>query len=224
MTKSKNQSKPAETGFSLISNQKLLALYSTMIACRRIVGNSNGNSRRSTGKSGSLKGHEAAAVGTAIDLLPSDTVVPALWPEAALKAINPAVPIAARVKLAKKAEPNDNGDRNITLFFSPGARGPQAQWLKALALAAEHSLPFLFVSLDGAEGFDAEPNIGFPTIAVDGNDVVAVYRVASEAITHARKGHGPTLIDCHLSIAGDPIENMHSYLKRKGLNPEKLAV
>ncbi len=37
---------------------------------------------------------------------------------------------------------------------------------------------------------------GFPGITVDGNDVVAVYRVASEAIARARKGAGPTLIEC----------------------------
>jgi TPP-dependent pyruvate/acetoin dehydrogenase alpha subunit len=63
----------------------------------------------------------------------------------------------------------------------------------------------------------------FPSISVDGNDVVAVFRVASEAIAHARKGHGPTLIECPLENSGDPIQNMEKYLIRKGLVDEQLS-
>jgi 2-oxoisovalerate dehydrogenase E1 component len=37
---------------------------------------------------------------------------------------------------------------------------------------------------------------GLPGIAVDGNDVLAVYQAAGEAIQRARAGHGPTLIEC----------------------------
>ena len=36
---------------------------------------------------------------------------------------------------------------------------------------------------------------GFPEISVDGNDAIAVYRVAQEAIERARCGGGATLID-----------------------------
>jgi 2-oxoisovalerate dehydrogenase E1 component len=36
---------------------------------------------------------------------------------------------------------------------------------------------------------------GFPGVAVDGNDVMAVYQVAQEAIERARHGGGPTLIE-----------------------------
>ncbi|MGA3136616.1 MAG: thiamine pyrophosphate-dependent enzyme [Terracidiphilus sp.] len=86
-------------------------------------------------------------------------------------------------------------------------------------------------------------NNAFPAITVDGNDIVAVYRVASEAIAHARKGNGPTLIECqtgrsdgHSEIgsgkfrdpaeverwkAGDPILKMEKYLIRKGLFSEE---
>ena len=41
-----------------------------------------------------------------------------------------------------------------------------------------------------AEGY------GFPGIQVDGNDLLAVYEVAAEAVDRARRGDGPTLIDC----------------------------
>ena len=57
----------------------------------------------------------------------------------------------------------------------------------------------------------------FPTITVDGCDVVAVYRVASEAIEHARKDHGGTHIDCIAALSEDPIRKMEKYLSGKGL-------
>ena len=37
---------------------------------------------------------------------------------------------------------------------------------------------------------------GIPGVAVDGNDVLAVYEAAGEALRRARSGGGPTLIEC----------------------------
>jgi TPP-dependent pyruvate/acetoin dehydrogenase alpha subunit len=54
---------------------------------------------------------------------------------------------------------------------------------------------------------------------------VAVYRVATEAIMHARKGNGATLIECETAGGGkahDPILKMEVYLTRKGLFSEGL--
>ncbi|MGH9615368.1 MAG: thiamine pyrophosphate-dependent enzyme [Acidobacteriaceae bacterium] len=77
------------------------------------------------------------------------------------------------------------------------------------------------------------PDSSFPAIAVDGNDVVAMYRVAQEAIERARSGGGPTLIEakkyrCATDLANDfdsndqkypndPIAAMERYLTGKGL-------
>ncbi len=93
-------------------------------------------------------------------------------------------------------------------------------------------MPILFVcqpSLSNSEaqtgieeiGLDAQA-CGLPAITVDGSDVVAVYRVATEAITHARKGNGATLIACTAfhsdhSPESDPILKMEAYLSRKSL-------
>jgi TPP-dependent pyruvate/acetoin dehydrogenase alpha subunit len=67
---------------------------------------------------------------------------------------------------------------------------------------------------------------GFPAIAVDGNDVVAVYRVATESIAHARRGNGPTLIECMVerSKSHDPIRKMEAYLMRRGLFSKGMKV
>jgi 2-oxoisovalerate dehydrogenase E1 component alpha subunit len=82
--------------------------------------------------------------------------------------------------------------------------------------AADHHHPML-----RAEDF------GFPRIPVDGNDSVAVHRVATEAIQRARQGDGPTLIECQmtkasagansLGLAEDPVQHMRQYLQKHQL-------
>jgi TPP-dependent pyruvate/acetoin dehydrogenase alpha subunit len=222
----------ADKGFSLISNRKLLTLYNTMLTCRHIAqkAGSKQKNNKAIGTAESIFGHEAAAVGSAIDLTAQDTVAPTLWPDTALKAINPAAAVAASFPLATQNALAEMNPQRITLIFSSRKRTSQSSWLKALALAANENLPILFVSLDaGTNSIGVEAirlnrkHYALPHINVDGDDVVAVYRVASEAITHARNGHGPTLIDCQLSASGDPIQNMQKYLIGKGLDPAEFA-
>ena len=81
---------------------------------------------------------------------------------------------------------------------------------------------------------------GFPGLQVDGNDVLAVYRAAHEALTRARDGKGPTLIECLTYRLGDhttaddasryrsrdeveqwkrkdPIERLRKHMEKEGL-------
>ncbi len=44
---------------------------------------------------------------------------------------------------------------------------------------------------------------GFNGIQVDGNDIFAVYKAVKEAVDNARKGLGPTLVECHTYRLGD---------------------
>jgi TPP-dependent pyruvate/acetoin dehydrogenase alpha subunit len=160
----------------------------------------------------------------------------------------PAASIASRLNEARSAAQQNKAKKNgnIAVAFSgPGPDSPDG-WKDAMRLACSQELPIVFVSRNGLRGKSqserlqskAEDN-GFPTIAVDGNDVVAVYRVASEVIAHARLGHGPTLIDCiafrpdprpangsrklrdpgktEPETTADPILNMERYLTSKGL-------
>ncbi|MGW9129064.1 thiamine pyrophosphate-dependent enzyme, partial [Paenibacillus chitinolyticus] len=55
--------------------------------------------------------------------------------------------------------------------------------------------PFTYASscthiVDRANGYN------MPGVQVDGKDVLAVYRAAEEAVARARRGEGPTLIEC----------------------------
>ena len=56
---------------------------------------------------------------------------------------------------------------------------------------------------------------GYPGIIVDGQDVVAVWRVAQESIHRARNGAGPTLIDCRMDSKRDPLAHMEHYMRKR---------
>jgi TPP-dependent pyruvate/acetoin dehydrogenase alpha subunit len=105
--------------------------------------------------------------------------------------------------------------------------------------AVTHDLPMIFIRQaaaplppDLARNRSAAAKSlpsGLPVIPVDRNDAVAVYRVAHEAIAHARRGSGPTLIDCvPVRLPGerkqdsDCVIRMEHYLAAKGLRPERI--
>lgn len=93
-------------------------------------------------------------------------------------------------------------------FFGDGAAN-QGTFNEALNLAAIWRLPVIFVCENNlyanqtpARIAFATPDIapraegyGVPGVVVDGQDVVAVWEVAGEAVARARAGGGPTLIE-----------------------------
>lgn len=123
----------------------------------------------------------------------------------------------------------------VSIVPSSVTRGPA--WEEVTAFAAANRLPVVFVS----DGTTSRPlrrhdsrelsNWPFPTIAVDGRDVIAVYRVTKEAISAARRGHGPTLVDCVNFVAPgrrgkddrDPLASFRAYLKRHNAWSEDLG-
>ncbi|MGA2560276.1 MAG: thiamine pyrophosphate-dependent enzyme [Terracidiphilus sp.] len=220
MTSAKKDTAPATEGFSLISNRKLLSLYAAMRACRKGAEETAATHSSNSKRAPSILGHEAAAVGAAIDLLPEDRIATPLLHEAILRTINPQV---ALVPSLDGLFANHREEKSITVVFANAHTTPLAQWRKILDRAIREKLPILFVSLVAGEKPRpyVPPGIRgytFPSIAVDGHDVVAVYRVASESIAHARKGHGPTLIESMHVSPGCPLRNMEDYLAAKGLS------
>lgn len=100
-------------------------------------------------------------------------------------------------------------DQVAACFFGDGSTN-QGTFHEALNLASVWKLPVIFVCENNHFGIsmsqskhqaiqdiaDRAASYGSPGIAVDGNDVMAVYEVAKEAVDRARKGQGPTLIEC----------------------------
>jgi pyruvate dehydrogenase E1 component alpha subunit len=276
---------PGKNGFSLISGDKLVQLYSTMLKCRML--------EERIGllcKQGKLQacgaawaGQEAAVAGIVLDLSPEDTLclfrsslaasfikgIPldkifrqlfagAASPDGDSPAPGPTLRAALDLSIqVAKANKKAKSSR-IAVIFCGAAPAVQESWQAALELAGSQDLPMIFVCQSSEQAESANPKArtkakgaaakarenGIPHIPVDGSDVVAVYRVASEAIARARKGFGPTMIDCrayalngdraigpaqeHLpedeewQTASDPILKMERYLTGKGLFGEDL--
>lgn len=94
-------------------------------------------------------------------------------------------------------------------FFGDGATNNGA-FHEGLNLASAWSLPAIFVCENNLYATEVplakatkNPDIaaraaayGLPGVAVDGNDALAVYRAAGEAVARARAGGGPALIEC----------------------------
>jgi pyruvate dehydrogenase E1 component alpha subunit len=116
------------------------------------------------------------------------------------------VPIAAGMALAAKRL---GTERVAVSFFGDGAANEGA-FHEGMNMAAIWDLPVVYVcennlyaaSTPVSAAFkiedvaDRAAGYGIPGVVVDGNDVLAVHEVAGEAIARARRGEGPTLIEC----------------------------
>jgi TPP-dependent pyruvate/acetoin dehydrogenase alpha subunit len=100
-------------------------------------------------------------------------------------------------------------DRVAVVFFGDGAVNNGA-FHEGINLATIWKLPVLFVCENNMYATEVPfayasgnpdvgnrgPAYGLPSLIVDGNDVLAVYAAAGEAVRRARAGEGPTLIEC----------------------------
>ncbi|RRA49712.1 hypothetical protein [Acidipila sp. EB88] len=97
-----------------------------------------------------------------------------------------------------------------------GSKSKQQQfpttWAHAAHYAAVHALPLLFIT-DAATtqrtqaANPAQPAPLYPTIPVDREDALAIYRVAFECSTRARSASGPSHLQC-VAVAGLPAAAM----------------
>ena len=122
------------------------------------------------------------------------------------------IPVATGAAFASKYRRDALGDATSDLvsacFFGDGAAN-NGQFFECLNMAALWKLPMIYVVENNkwAIGMSHEratsvPEIykkgaafGMHGVEVDGMDVLAVYRVAKEAVARARAGEGPTLIE-----------------------------
>ncbi len=115
------------------------------------------------------------------------------------------IPHAVGAALAIKKQ---GQDRVAVAFFGEGAANIGA-FHESLNLAALWKLPVVFVVEDNLYAISVPKSAstsvhsnaergaayGIPAVQVDGQDVIAVYEAAQEAIGRARRGEGPSLIE-----------------------------
>jgi pyruvate dehydrogenase E1 component alpha subunit len=120
--------------------------------------------------------------------------------------VGSAIPIAVGAALSCQLRKTK---QVVACFFGDGASNNGA-FHEALNMAAMWSLPVVFVcennlyamgtritNVTAVENIaDRAIGYGMPGVIVDGNDVLAVYAASKKAIERARKGAGPTIIEC----------------------------
>ena len=116
------------------------------------------------------------------------------------------IPIAGGAALSAKMR---GTDQVAVCFFGDGATNT-TRFHEGINLASIWKLPVVYViennqyaestSISYAANIanltDRAAAYGIPGKPVDGNDVLAVYEAVGEAVARARKGEGPTIIEC----------------------------
>lgn len=116
------------------------------------------------------------------------------------------IPIAAGAALSAKMR---GTDQVAIAFFGDGATNTSG-FHEGVNLAAVWNLPVVFVITNNTLGeatriwdacrltnlADRACAYGIPGETVDGNDVLMVYEAVREAVARAKKGDGPTIVEC----------------------------
>jgi pyruvate dehydrogenase E1 component alpha subunit len=115
------------------------------------------------------------------------------------------IPLATGVGLSIQLR---HSDQVVMSFFGDGATN-QGAFHEALNMGAIWQLPVIYVCENNQYGIsmsvqrsmrverisDRAAAYGMPGVTVDGNDLLAVYEAACEAVERARLGGGPTLLE-----------------------------
>src|SRR3954451_9405243 len=116
------------------------------------------------------------------------------------------LPVAAGLGLTFKMEKRDNV---VVAYFGEGASNT-GDFHEALNFAGVQQLPVVFICENNQYAYSVPleksmaiddvavraEGYGFDGVAINGNDVLAVYQATQGALARARAGDGPTLIEC----------------------------
>jgi len=116
------------------------------------------------------------------------------------------IPIASGAALALKLQQRK---QVVVCFFGDGASNT-GSFHEGINLASVNSLPVVFVCENNCYAIsssfsntfcisnisDRAQSYGIPGISIDGMDVIGVYEAMQNAVDRARKGAGPSFIEC----------------------------
>ncbi|HZM88564.1 MAG TPA: thiamine pyrophosphate-dependent dehydrogenase E1 component subunit alpha [Blastocatellia bacterium] len=140
------------------------------------------------------------------------------------------LPIATGAGLAAKMK---KSGQVAVCFFGDGASN-EGTFHESLNIASSWKLPVVYVCENNLYGeFTAGKDVtsvkdiadrarghDMPGIIVNGNDVVEVYETTSEAVARARRGEGPTLIECKTYRWEGHVVGEEAFLGKKAYRPQ----
>jgi pyruvate dehydrogenase E1 component alpha subunit len=120
--------------------------------------------------------------------------------------IGSGIPISTGAALAMKLQKKDS----VAIHFFGDGASNRGDFHESLNIAGAMKLPVVYVCDNNCYAMSVPTTCsmaiediairaagyGFPGVVVDGNDLLAVYQATQQAIDRARKGDGPTLIEC----------------------------
>ena len=206
----------------LISDGKLKQLYAEMLRVRQ-----HGKARSSNqARKQNWKFQEAPIVGCTIDLRAEDSLISSAELRSSSIAQRSVLDADLVVALATGAALLHRAQARGNLVVAFVDAKQFARNRRFLRVANRQSLPIIYVQTEKVSLRTSPKQTDIIAIPVDRADVVAIYRTASEAIDKARRGAGPTLIQCApFSLkkvssnhhSHDPIRYMEYYLRKKNL-------
>ncbi|SBV95955.1 Acetoin:2,6-dichlorophenolindophenol oxidoreductase subunit alpha [uncultured delta proteobacterium] len=116
------------------------------------------------------------------------------------------IPIALGAAYSSKMQQNGK----VTISFFGDSASNEGTFHESLNMAAAWDLPIVFIIENNLYGISVDirrvtkehqlskraVGYGIPGVTIDGNDVFTVYEETQKAVDRARKGQGPTLIEC----------------------------
>lgn len=146
------------------------------------------------------------------------------------------IPIAAGMALANKLRKNG---RVTVVYFGDGA-SCEGAFFETLNMATLWKVPLILVCENNGYAIsvqtrqaipleniaDRAAGFGLPGMTVDGNDPLEVFGAMKDAAARARRGDGPTLVECktvrwerHSAISAGKYENEEEATKWKRADP-----
>ena len=116
------------------------------------------------------------------------------------------IPIATGAAYSAKYRGTDQ----VTLVFFGDSASNEGTFHESINMAAAWNLPCVYIIENNLFGISVDirrvtkehqlskraVGYGIPGVTIDGNDVFKVYETVKEAVERARKGEGPTIIEC----------------------------
>jgi TPP-dependent pyruvate/acetoin dehydrogenase alpha subunit len=140
-------------------------------------------------------------------------------------------PVACGVALTLK----NGGKKNVVLVHFGEGTTSRGDVHEAMNLAAVMKLPVIFICNNNAYAYSTPtvlqyavrdlsvrgPAYGMPGVTTDGNDVLAVYAAVEQAVERARRGDGPSFIECKtFRLTGHSAHDAAEYVPAELLQKE----